>query len=217
MKRVKAYLFFFLVFLHSPLVSFSVGADLGINDAFGPTRTERNLPIADGFAGLKWGVSIEEAHRTYTDLREDNSRAYSQYIKGGKDNAAWFVRQKENLIVGGYSMNSIEYKFQNGKFVAVGIGGSCDEDTPCNAQEIYQNIIKAIRRIYGKPYEIASRIYEDDKTVSKRGGVVNTEEITWRIDDESINISKTVEPKFSSINISIFSYQGYFIAVGQER
>jgi len=217
MKRVRTYVFFFLAFLLSPSVSFSAGADLAVNDTFGPTRNERNLPIADGFAALKWGASIEEAQRTYTDLREYNSRAYNQYIKGGKDNAAWFVREKENLTVGGHSMNSIEYKFQNGKFVAVGIGASCDEDTPCNAEEIYQDIIKAIRRIYGKPYEIASRTYEDDKMVSKRGGAVKTQEIAWKIDDESISVSKTVEPTFSSISISIFSYQGYFIAIGQER
>ena len=114
-------------------------------------------------------------------------------------------------------MESIEYKFQNGKFVAVGIGMSCDEATPCSAEEIYQDIIKAIRKLLGKPYEISSRTYEDNKTVSKNDGVVKTQEIVWKIDDESISVSKRVEPKFSSISLLIFSYQGYFIAIGQER
>ena len=114
-------------------------------------------------------------------------------------------------------MNSIEYHFQKGKFVSVGMGVSCDEDTPCNTEDIYRDIINAIRALYGKPYEIGSRTYEDEKTVSKKGGVVKTEDIQWKIDDESVSLSKTIKPKFSSISISIFSYQGYFSAIGQDR
>lgn len=217
MKRFRVSLFFFLTFLLSPSVSFSAGTDLAVNETFGPARNERNLSIAHGFAALKWGTSLEEAHRIYTDLREDNSRAYNQYIKGGKDNAARFVREKENLQLGGHRMDSIVYKFQNGKFVSAGIGVICDDDTPCNAEEIYQDIIKAIRTLYGKPYEIGSHTYEDEDTIRRKGGVTKTEEIEWKIDDESISVSKTIEPKISSISIVIFSYQGYFIAIGQER
>ena len=88
------------------------------------------------------GASNEGAHRTYADLREYNSRAYNQYIKGGKDEAVWLVREKESLKVAGHSTDSIRYKFQKGKFVSVGIGVSCDEDTPCNGEVIYQDITK---------------------------------------------------------------------------
>jgi len=217
MRRFTAYLFFFLAFLASSSVTVSAGADLLANEIFGPTKSERNLPIVEGFSALKWGTSLEEANRTYTDLQEYNSRSYNQYVKGGKANAAWWVREKENLTFGGHRMESITYKFQNGKFFSVGIGLNCDEDTPCKADEIYQDIIKAIRHLYGKPYEIGSHTYEDEHTIKKKGGITRTEEIEWKIDDESISVSKTLEPRFSSLSISIFSYQGHFIAIGQER
>jgi len=217
MRDLYTYSFLFFLLLSRLHLPLAIGADAPPDDAFSTTRNIRNLPIAEGFAALKWGVSIEEAHKTYTDLREYNSRAYNQYIKGGKDEKVWLVRANESLKVGGHSMESIEYQFQKGKFVSVGAGMNCDEDNPCNIEMSYQDITKAIRRLYGTPHNIGSRTYEEGNTVIKGGGTMKTEEMEWKIDDESISVTKTVEPNFSSILISIFSYQGYFIAIGQER
>ncbi len=217
MKTFGGFVFVPLLLLTLSYVRLGNSADTPPYDALSPTRSARNLPIADGFAALKWGVSIEEAHKTYSDLREDNSRLYNQYNKGGKDENVWLLRVKDNLNLGGHSMESIKYKFEKGKFVAVGLGVSCDQDTPCNIEVIYQDITKAMRTLYGKPHKIGSHTYEDEAMVRKRGGIVKTEEIEWKIDDESVNVSKSVEPNFSYISISIFSYQGYFLAIGQER
>jgi hypothetical protein len=220
MKKMRAYFLFLLPFLLLSPIPLSTGADVTVNEAFGPIRNERNLSIVDGFAALKWGVSVEDAHKIYPDLREDSSKFYTQYYKGkkGPDGVyVFYVRNNENLRVGGHSLEPIEYRFLQGKFVAVGMGVSCDEDTPCNTEAIYQDIVKAIRKIYGKPYNLASRTYQDDATVSKTGGIEKVQEIEWKIEDETITVSKSVEPKFSSIDIFIFSYQGYFSATGQER
>lgn len=220
MKKTRAYLFFFYAFLLliSPL-SFAGTYPAG-NEAFGPLRNERNLPLAEGFGALRWGISVEAARMVCPDLREENSKIYNQYVKGkrGPDGVyAHYLRENEDLKVGGHTMDEIKYKFLEGKFTCVGMSVICYEDTPCKIEEIFQDIKKAVRNIYGKPYKISNITYEKDEIVKKKGGVVKEENIEWKIGDESISVTKHVEPKSSFITISIFSYQGYFNATRQER
>lgn len=220
MKKTRVLLFIFLLFLLIPAVFLSASADQTVRDIFGPLRDESNLLISDGFGALKWGVSVEEAQKLYPDLREDNSKIYNQYTRGkkGPDGVrAHYLRKNENLKVGGHSADSIKYQFLEGNFYVVGISLSCDKESPCNIEEVFQDIVNAIRKIYGKPYEISSTTYEDDSTVKNAGGVVKYQGIEWKIEDESIIITKSVEPKMSFIVITIFSYEGYFSATGQER
>ena len=202
-----------------PLTQASVvlSSDLLVYDIVAPARTARNLPLSEGFGALNWGTSIEEAQRIYNDLREDDSPIYKQYIKGGKENSAEFIREKEDLTVGGYRMDSVSYSFERGKFVAVSLALSCSKNASCDIDKIHENIVTAIRRIYGKPHKIGSRTFEDEKTISKHGGLLRVSEIEWKLDDESININKRIDPSYSYLSISIFSYNGYFKAIGQQR
>ena len=111
-------------------------------------------------------------------------------------------------------MDSVDYTFMSGALTSVGLSLTCDKYKTCNVDVIFQDIVKAIKNVYGKPYNISSRIYEDDDSIRNHGGIQKNDGIEWKLDDESIHITKWSNPKNSSISISIFSYQGYFIAIG---
>lgn len=210
--KFKPLFLFVVLFLLFTTVTLFAGTDPVIYDVFGAARGEHNLPLAEGFGALKWGVSVEEAHRFYPDLREkETDKSYDGvHVDYRRDN--------EDLRVSGYQVEYIKYSFLEGKFYSVGISIECsDYYNPYNIDKISQDIEKALRNLYGKPYDISSSTYVDTDLAKKKGGVVLSKHIKWEMEDESISITKHVEPKSSYILISIFSYQGYFEALGQER
>ncbi len=180
-------------------------------DFFPSQGKKQSFTLSDGIANLKWGISIEEAQKIYPDFKRerdepDNNSDSDDYVE--------YIRESDDLKIAGYSMDSVEYTFVCGKLTSVGMKIYCHEYKACNVDIMYQDIVKSMREHYGKPYNISSRIYENDDMIKKRGGVQKNYEIEWKHDDESIHITESVDPKLSSILITIFSYQGYFIAKG---
>jgi hypothetical protein len=221
MKRVARLLAAFMTITMLSDVSASDISMLPRLDMFNPVRFSENLPIGEGFGALKWGILLEQAMQIYPDLREENTETYNKYVKGKKSVlggvVADFFRSNEVLKAGGHQPDKVKYQFLDGRFFSVYVTFLCAEDIPCDVDAIFQDIVKAIRIVHGKPEEISSATYETDKMVKIKGGIVRTYEIKWQVDDESISIYKSVEPSYSSIGIHFFSNQGYSLVKDLER
>lgn len=171
---------------------------------------KQNFSLSDGIANLKWGIPIEEALKIYPDLKKDmpdNTSDNSDDID--------YIREKEDLNIAGYSMDSVKYNFLHGKLVFVSMNIRCYEfdSNKCDIDVMFQNIVKSMRDQYGKPYSIESRTNEDDETISKKG-VISNYDIKWEVGDESICVSRSSHPKFPSLYVSVYSHLGEFIAIG---
>lgn len=221
MKRIAR---LFAAFMMITMISDVSASDITVLprlDMFNPARFSENLPLGEGFGALKWGITLEQAMQIYPDLREENTKTYNEYVKGKESSLGGveseFLRGNEILKAGGHKPDKVRYGFLDGRFFSVFVMFLCAEDIPCDAETIFQDIVKAIRIVHGKPEEISSATYETDKMVKIKGGIVRTYDIKWQVDDESISIDKTVEPSHSSIFLHFFSNQGYSLVKDRER
>ncbi len=109
-----------------------------------------NVPAAEGFRGLRWGTTVDDAMRRYADLHLE------RYALSGGARAPWKVyrRQSEVRDVEGVSFDRVEYWFRGDRLVQVQaiLRSSIGPRTlQSMAESAYETIDGRLRNRYGAP------------------------------------------------------------------
>jgi len=133
----------------------------------------------DGFRGLKWGTSIDQASKTYPDL------GFERYVISIRKEEPWkvYVRSAEHEDIESVTFDSIEYWFKGDHFYQVRavlhsrIG---PRTLVTRAENAFDKINGRFRNRYGDP--------SDHKVDYVTEFIVVVKETTWTVDHSAITI-----------------------------
>jgi hypothetical protein len=146
-----------------------VGALLVLSAIFsmGPVRgAAADLQAGDGFGGLKWGVTVNEALRTYPDLHFKGYRI----VREKEEPFRVYTSAHAGSRIDGVAFDALEYWFQGDRYrgIRAVLDSRIGPRTLMTEAELsYGTLMGRIRRIYGKPAEYRVNYVTEDLAVIK--------------------------------------------------
>ncbi len=133
----------------------------------------------EGFRGLKWGASLEQASKIYQDLD------FEKYVISNSKEEPWkvYVRRAEHGDIENVTFDSIEYWFRGDHFIQVRallqsrIG---PRTLVTRAEDAFDKINGRLRNRYGNP--------SADKVNYVTEFIVVVKEATWIVDHSAVII-----------------------------